>query len=61
MARKTNKRWIARLRCVVIKEYTIEAADEDEARANMEAFEVDDEIELEQVDFEIQSIRQEKP
>lgn len=48
--------FFANVRRTIITKYTIDAKDAAEARAKMNDFDVDDEEEIDQVDFEILSV-----
>lgn len=55
--KKKNRSWIVRLRCVVIKEVTCDDCTEDQARDEPWEYVDGDETEIEQVDWEVQSVK----
>lgn len=52
--------FIAKVRRTILTAYTIDAKDEEEARRKMEEWDVEDEDEIDQIDWEIKSIKPEK-
>lgn len=58
MKPKKKRSWIVRLRCVVVKEITCEDCTEDQARDDPWEHVDGDELEIEQVDWEVKSVKE---
>ena len=57
MAKEPTKgSWIVRMKCVVLKDVYVADCTEDEARNNPFDQDVEDEIEVEQTDWDVQSV-----
>lgn len=54
---KELRPFVAKVKCTIVKECYLDAYDEDDAMDRMSRWECADELEIEQTDFEIVSIR----